>query len=195
MYSNTYFVSEKAILSWGDAGLSGEWATRPVALYSVPERSGAWGLFRAETSTMSAYFKPSIQIRETAAEVVDAVAADPNGIGFAPAGFISDKVKVLPVKSGVDAGATLAGYAKNDEARRRANEFVPPTAAFFESEVYPLTRYFRMYVDQKPGQAMDPAMREFLKFGLSREGQAMMEAAGYLPVPPRVAAEQVAKLK
>lgn len=191
LYSNTYFMSPSAILTWGDAGLGGEWATRPVTLYATPEKGGAWGLLRAEASTMAGQMKPSIRQLDTAQAVVDAVAADPSGVGFAPAGLRSDKVKVLPIASGIEDGAGYVGYEKTPEAERRAAEFIPPTPVELAAETYPLTRYFRLYVDHDPARPMPPALRQFLRYAMSAEAQAMMAEAGYLPLPAEVARAQL----
>jgi phosphate transport system substrate-binding protein len=190
MYSNTYFLAERALLTWGDAGLSGDWTTRPVALYSIPESSGPWGQFRAETSTMASYFKPEIRQLPTVAEVAAGVASDRNGIGFAPIGFRSDAVKVLPVASLLPAGSTYAGYQVSREAGRRARDFIAPTPENIAAEIYPLTRYFRIYVDHDRRRPMDPAMRAFLLHALSDASQARMADAGYMPLPQAALAEE-----
>jgi phosphate transport system substrate-binding protein len=195
MYSNTYFLSERAILNWGDAGLKGAWTDRAISLYSISRDAGPWGQFRAETSTMASYFKPTVREAPTGEAVVDAVAQDPNGIGFAPIGFVSDRVKVLPVASLLPAGSTYAGYQISPEAGRRARQYIAPTPATFADESYPLTRYFRMYADHNPAEPMAPALREFLLFMVSAEAQSMMAEAGYLPLTPAIAAAELETIR
>ncbi|UQV18953.1 substrate-binding domain-containing protein [Brevundimonas albigilva] len=195
LYSNTYFMSERAILTWGDAGLSGDWSGRRVTLYATPEGGGAWGLLRAEASTMSGQMKPSIVQLPTPAEVVAAVAGDPNGIGFAPAGLDDSRVRILPIASGIADGAGYVGYEKTAEAERRASEFIAPTPQELAAETYPLTRYFRLYIDQDPNEPMPEALKEFLRYAMSDEAQAMMTEAGYVPLPADVVAEQLASLR
>jgi hypothetical protein len=99
---------------------------------------------------------------------------------FSPAGFATDQVKVLPIASGLGMGATYTGYRKTPEAEKRAGEYLMPTTENFASELYPLTRYFRIYVDQDPKKPMDPVAREFLRYGMSKEAQAYLDLASML---------------
>jgi phosphate transport system substrate-binding protein len=49
---------------------------------------------------------------------------------------------------------------------------------------YPLSRFLLLYVNKKPGEALDPLRREFLKFVLSRQGQETVLKDGYYPLTP-----------
>jgi phosphate transport system substrate-binding protein len=102
---------------------------------------------------------------------------------------------MLPVASLLPAGSTYAGYQVSEEAGRRADEFIAPSPDTFADESYPLTRYFRMYVDHDPRTPMAPAMREFLLFMVSAEAQAMMAEEGYLPLTAEVAAQEAAAIR
>jgi phosphate transport system substrate-binding protein len=51
-----------------------------------------------------------------------------------------------------------------------------------------------VYVNKKPGQPLDKLTLEFLKFVLSKEGQAIVEKDGYFPMPAEVAQEVVDSL-
>ena len=50
------------------------------------------------------------------------------------------------------------------------------------AESYPLRRSLYLYLDRPPGTELDPLRAEFLKYVLSREGQAVVVSDGYLPV-------------
>jgi phosphate transport system substrate-binding protein len=53
-----------------------------------------------------------------------------------------------------------------------------------------------MYVNQAKDKSVDPKVKEFLRFILSREGQAaVMRDGKYLPLTAEVAREQLKKLK
>lgn len=108
------------------------------------------------------------------AEVVRCVAADPLAIGFAAVNRVTPGVKVLAIASDALA-APVALTADNIRAGR-----------------YPLDRFLLIYARQP----LDPFVREYLRFVLSREGQGLIaaDALGYLPLNAAEAAAERAKL-
>lgn len=60
---------------------------------------------------------------------------------------------------------------------------------------YPLARFLYIYINKEPGQQLDPLVREFLKFVFSKEGQEIVIKDGYLPLPAKIANEELAKLE
>lgn len=97
--------------------------------------------------------------------IVDAVAADPFAIGISNLRYARPEVKALPL------------------AWRDGEPAHAPTPANLIAQRYPLTRIIPAIVDRPPGQPLAPAVREFLRFLLSREGQAILVAeSGYLPL-------------
>jgi phosphate transport system substrate-binding protein len=59
-----------------------------------------------------------------------------------------------------------------------------------------LTRFIYIYIDRPPGRPLDPPIRKFLSYILSLEGQRKVEEEGiFMPLPPRIAAQQRAKLE
>lgn len=60
---------------------------------------------------------------------------------------------------------------------------------------YPLIRDAFFYVNKAPGQKLDPKVREFMRFVLSREGQEIMARVGYYyPLEADYLEEQLKKL-
>ena len=56
-----------------------------------------------------------------------------------------------------------------------------------------LELYF--YLDRVPGKPVDPKLKEFLRFLLSKQGQeAIMKDGKYLPLTPEAAAAELKKL-
>lgn len=51
---------------------------------------------------------------------------------------------------------------------------------------YPRTRYLCVYVNQDPQQPLPPLVREFVRFVLSRDDQAVVVKDGYLPLTAAV---------
>ena len=69
------------------------------------------------------------------------------------------------------------------------------TPANVSNRSYPLIRDAYIYVDKPPGRPMDPKVREFLRFVLSRQGQEAVQRDGkYLPLTAAVVREQLARL-
>ena len=81
---------------------------------------------------------------------------DLGGIGYVGIGFRSAGVAAVPLDG-------VAPLPRNAES-------------------YPLRRSLYLYLDRPPGTELDPLRAEFLKYVLSREGQAVVVSDGYLPV-------------
>lgn len=79
-------------------------------------------------------------------------------------------------------------------APRGTDDYVLPSEASFQDRSYPLVRNIYIYFDRKPGEPLDPKLKDFLSYALSDEGQKMVADAGYLPLPPEMLAEQRNKL-
>ena len=162
-----------AITTWGQLGLTGEWAARPISVH-VP--------FRITPNAMSvqiAVLKGGVwraAVRESSvAEVAAAVARDPGAIAF----------------GGFEDGPGLKTVAI---AARTGGEFVAGSAAEVASGRYPLTRYMYIRLNRAPGRALPPQVREFLRFILSREGQEFIPTSAYFPLRADEVAEELAKL-
>ena len=69
------------------------------------------------------------------------------------------------------------------------------TADNVKNHSYPLTRDAYIYLDKAPGRALDPKVREFMRFVLSREGQQIVADNGpYAPISAEYIREQLKKL-
>jgi phosphate transport system substrate-binding protein len=81
-------------------------------------------------------------------------------------------------------------------ASRQGGPYVVPSEASFQDRSYPLVRDIHIYLNRPPGRALDPKLKEFLTYVLSREGQETVARNGnYLPLPAQVAREQLQKLQ
>ena len=165
---------EASAESWGDLGLTGSWAERPIQLYGRNSVSGTYGYFK-KVALCTGDFKNSVNEQPGSASVVQAVSSSLNGIGYSGIGYITSDVKALAI--GVDGG-----------------DPVPASHEMALSGDYPLSRYLYMYVNKKPGEPISPIEREFIRLVLSEEGQEIVAKDGYIPVSPEVAARELAKL-
>ncbi len=171
------------ITTWGQLGMTGEWADKPVHLYGFYWRDDVTANFR-EMVSYGAPFKAAYRVpgddmtRRTPAvaeAIMAALANDPYGIGFANFSYATDQVKPLALKDehGVIGQPVLADMA---------------------SGRYPLQRSLYIYVNRKPGTPLSPLVKEFLSFVLSRDGQALIAKDHYLPLTAQMAAAERSKL-
>jgi phosphate transport system substrate-binding protein len=73
--------------------------------------------------------------------------------------------------------------------------YIEPTKDAMRDRTYPLTRSVYIYLNRQPGMPLDPKVREFLRYVLSREGQAILAAHGtYLPLTAAIVQEELKKL-
>jgi phosphate transport system substrate-binding protein len=166
----------KEVTTWGDLGLTGEWATRPISLYSRNRASGTFGWFR-DTVLQKGDFKVNARELQGSADVVAAVASDRAGIGYSGYGYKSALVAAVPV------------FPENQGVP------VAPSADTAMSGAYPLARPLFLALDVPTGQPMPTAVREFVTFVLSRQGAQIVLTEGYFPLDAKAAAAERAKLK
>ena len=80
-------------------------------------------------------------------------------------------------------------------AAKEGGPYVPMTAATVANRSYPLVRDAYVYINRAPGRPMDPKVREFLRFVLSREGQQIIaDSDMYYALTPEELRRQLKKL-
>jgi phosphate transport system substrate-binding protein len=156
---------DRDITTWGDLGLTGEWADKPISLYGRNSASGTYGFFK-EHVLKNGDYKESVKEQPGSSAVVQGVASDKYAMGYSGIGYKTSDVRAVPL-------------AKSGTA------FVPADADHAYNGEYPLSRLLYTYVNYKPGSRLDPLRREFLRFVLSYEGQMVVIDDGYLPLLPR----------
>jgi phosphate transport system substrate-binding protein len=167
----------KAIANWGQAGVKdGAWASRPISLYGRNSASGTYGFFK-EHALCKGDFRDQVKEQPGSASVVQGVTEDKLAVGYSGIGYRTSGVKPLKL------------------AARKGGQYFGTDPADVYSGNYPLSRYLYVYVNKAPNKPLDPLVREFLKFALSKEGQEIVIKDGYLPVPAKVAQEETARIK
>ncbi|MHC4375730.1 MAG: PstS family phosphate ABC transporter substrate-binding protein [Planctomycetota bacterium] len=175
LFSRTRRGGMGPIHTWGDLGLVGAWANKPISLYGRTSSSGTYALFK-RTAMFGGDFKETVKEQPGSSAVVSGVARDKLAIGYSGVGYLTADVAPVPLRR-VDDRAF----------------FMPSAANAYEGH-YPLARYLWVYINRKPNSEVDPLQREFLRFIYSREGQAQVREAGYLPVTAAVAQRQLEQL-
>jgi len=167
--------AEEDVTTWGQLGLTGEWADKPVSLYGRNSASGTYGFFK-EHALFKGDFKDSVKEQPGSASVVQAVASDKYGIGYSGIGYMTADVRAVPLKN--DASSPV----------------VPAAAEHAYDGTYPLARYLYLYLNYQPGSELDPLRAEFIKYVFSKEGQADVIKDGYYPVTAKIAAADLASI-
>lgn len=156
------------ITTWGEAGLTGGWASKPIQLYGRNSVSGTYGFFKDE-ALCKGDFKSNVNEQPGSASVVQSVTTSSNGIGYSGIGYTTSGVKAVPL------------------AKKDGEAFVEANAENATSGAYPLARYLYVYVNKKPNEPLAPLEKEFIKMVLSKTGQQVVVKDGYIPLPAKVA--------
>ncbi len=197
--------ADSNIRSWGQLGLKGEWANKEIHTHGYVAPGFAIN-FERKVMHWSTKWNPNfmeyVETKEATDDadgravqsdrMLEAISKDKYAIGFGAMMHVDGScvnpdgskcaayanVKVLPLSS-TDDGPAVALTADNVANRS-----------------YPLTRDAFVYVNRAPGRALDPKVREFLRFVLSHEGQEIIARSGiYTPLPESVIREQLAKIE
>ncbi len=171
--------------SWADAnslntsvGGTGPFPDAALEIFAPGEESGTFDSFieialedvwegRVEAGLADDSFavRPDYNASANDNVIIDGVAGNQYSlgwVGFAFADENRDKVKLVEVDGG--------------------DGCVPPTPETIASAEFPIARFLYTYVDA--AQASDPAVRAFVDFMLSEEGQTYVVEAGYVNLDP-----------
>ncbi len=157
----------KDIKTWGDLGLTGEWANKPISLYGRNSASGTYGYFK-EVALFKGDYKDSVKEQPGSSTVVQAVVSDKYGIGYSGIGYRTADVKIVPLAK--EEGKCFDATAENAYSGK-----------------YPLARLLYIYFNVKPGEKMNPLMGEFINFVFSKAGQQVVIKDGFFPVSKELA--------
>ena len=178
---------EGNIRTWGQLGAQGEWADKPINVYGLNLR------YHQATEISDRLLKASDKWNEQlriyanfvtpdgklGRSLTDDLAKDRFGIAYiaAPTRNLPPELKIVAL------------------ARTPAGPYVPYTMETVHDRSYPLFDEIYMYVDQARDRSIDPKVKEFLRFIVSREGQEAVQRDGkYLPLTAAMVREQLRKL-
>jgi phosphate transport system substrate-binding protein len=157
------------IKTWGDLGLTGEWAAKPLSLYGRNSASGTYGFFK-DNALKGGDYKSSVKEQPGSSAVVQGVASDLGGVGYSGIGYRTSGVRPLPLSE-------------------KGSAYAEPSHENCLNGSYPLARFLFVYVNKKPGQKADPMVDQFIRFVLSQQGQALVLKDGYYPLTADMAKE------
>jgi phosphate transport system substrate-binding protein len=160
-----------AVTTWGQLGLTGPWANRPIATYGRNSASGTYGYFK-EVALFGGDFSPAVREQPGSSTVIQGVASDINGIGYSGVGYATADVKAVQIR-----GADGKCYG--------------PTGVAAASGNYAIARFLYIYVNKNPNQPLEPLRGEFIRYVYSKQGQQDVIRAGFFPLIKAIADEDL----
>ena len=121
-------------------------------------------------------FKNNVNEQPGSASVVQSVSTGLNAVGYSGVGYRTSGVKALALSKN-PGGTPYEPSAENSVTGK-----------------YPLARLLYVYVNKHPNEPVSPLVREFLTLVLSKQGQQVVVKDGYVPLPAKLAARELAKL-
>jgi len=164
------------VKNWGQLGLTGEWASRPISLFGRNSASGTYGFFK-EHVLKNGDYRDEVKEQPGSASVVQGVTVDRYAMGYSGIGYATAGVRAVPL------------------AEKTGGKCEEATADNAYSGEYPLARFLFVYVNKAPNKPLDPLTREFAKLVLSKEGQEAVVKDGYFPIPAQIAKEELGKIQ
>jgi phosphate transport system substrate-binding protein len=168
IYSSTHHRGGKPITKWGELGLTGEWVDKPINVYGIKPWNGFEEFVRQRILSKAdkrGEWRDGIAFEKVVFPMAKRVADDRYGIGYSGVAYVDQGVRVLPL---------VADAADGPQA---------PTYENVALATYPLSRLIYFNVNKSPGKPLNPALDEFMRFVLSREGQQIvLDHAIYLPL-------------
>ena len=153
-------ISVIGCTSGGGGGGEGGAANDEIVRVSRQNNSGTYAYFRETVLGKEREFKLGSIDQSGSKDVVELVSTTPNAIGYSGMGYATPEVTMLAIET--DSG-----------------ELVAPTSENAASRSYPLARGLYIYILGEPVGAM----KHYLDWVRSAEGQAIVAEIGYVPVP------------
>ena len=177
------------IRTWGQLGLTGKWKNAPIHVYGLNLEYGMARDFQQMVfqggdkwteglQEYANYAGPDGTLKIAADQLMIDLSKDPYGVGYSGVMFLTPQTKTLAI------------------AEKAGTPDVPLIIENVQNRTYPMLLEVYFYLDRVPGQPVDPKLKEFLRFVLSRQGQEAITKDGkYLPLTKEAVAEQLKKLE
>ncbi|CAL8481317.1 PstS family phosphate ABC transporter substrate-binding protein [Caballeronia sp. S22] len=168
LYSRTHLRGGEPVRTWGDLGLMGDWADKPVHVYAIRPWNGFEEFVRQRVLSAGGQrgeWRNDIRYDKLVFPLATNVANDRYGIGYSGIAYIDAPIKMLPL------GESDSG------------PYIAPTYENIALATYPLSRLIYFNTNKAPGKSLDPVLVEFLRYVLSKQGQqVVLDHATYMPL-------------
>ena len=150
-----------------------------INIYLFDKKSGSRAYFQKKVMLKEEYNQDNIVADNFVKnkELIEKIANDYNGIGFASVDIQDFRVKRLSL------------------SKREHYPIYAPTDKNIKNGTYPLTRFFYIYLDVPPDMPIPPLIYEFCKFILSYNGQNIVLKNGGLPLSPKQIGIELSKIR
>jgi phosphate transport system substrate-binding protein len=167
VFSKSRLRGHAEVRTWGDLGVAA-WADKPVHVVGAAAWTGKEPSARAifvhdkvlSAGPLKGQWRGDLRADGREADVPDQVAANPYAVGFTGLGHLVPGVRAIAISEG---GGAIA-----------------PTYEDVSLGRYPLARVGYIALSRKPGQPIAPALQEFVRFILSKEGQQIVLDQGIM---------------
>ena len=182
---------EGNIRTWGQLGLTGEWADKPIHILGynlefhfteeITTRCFG-GVTNKWNETLHEYdneLAPGGKLKLAGQLMIEEVSRDPYAIAYVAGGttWLTPQSKALGL------------------AAREGGPYYELTIENVRNRTYPMYADVFAFLNRDPRQPMDPKLREFLRYVLSREGQEQVVRDGkYLPLTGEAVRGELKKL-
>ena len=180
---------EENIRTWGQLGLTGEWADKPIRVGGQTIRAGASTGFSDKILGGSGhwvegykgytnYITTGGKIVSWSLQIREAIAQDPYGMFYISPMTVGPGMKELAVQA------------------REGGPYVKRSLESVHDRTYPLYNQQFFYFNRAPGKPADPMVEEFIRFVLSQEGQDCIQREGrYLPLTAEMVRASLKKIE
>jgi phosphate transport system substrate-binding protein len=169
VFSTSHKRGGDTIRTWGQLGLSGDWADLDIAPKGPAKTHGMYGLFR-EMVMENGEYRYDLKSEPVSTSIVQNVGAEKSAIGFASYFFHSRRTRPLALST-TDSGPYFQPSHENCLAGK-----------------YPLSRFLYVYINKKPSAALSPLAGHFLGFICSKQGQETAAKEGNYPLNAEISA-------
>jgi phosphate transport system substrate-binding protein len=180
---------EENIRTWGQLGLTGEWADKPIHTGGQSMRGNATtgfsdlvirgsDQFTEGYRSYANYIMPDGKVNSWSLQARRAIAQDPYAMFYVSPASMGPELKELAIQA------------------QDGGPYVPRSLESVHDRSYPLINQYYFYLNREPGRPVDPKVDEFIHFILSQEGQDCVQREGrYIPLTAEVVRAQLKKIE
>ncbi len=185
-------TADTNIRTWDQLGLTGEFAGKEISTFGYIAPGFEIAIERTWfhwSDKWNPNFREYVEAKQTTADADGAAVASERPLeDLSHNKFAIGIAGLMHVKDYPDVKVLRISWKKGGPAYA----LTPDNVA---NRTYPLIRDAYFYVNKAPGQPLDPKVREFMRFVLSREGQEIIAKVGYYyPLTADALKEQLKKL-
>ena len=150
----------RALRTWGDLGVTGEWSTRLIGTYGQDKASDAHS-FMLQVGLCGGVFREDVRDAPGAASLAKSLAEAEYGMGYGRLANVPAALKPLAL------------------AHDSSGPYYSPDPAAVTAGAYLLSRKLLLYVREPSSRSA----LDLLRYALSDAGQRVVRESGYLPAP------------